>query len=526
MITVNIGRTFLDAYNQKYQQQYSAKSFFENVYFELFFNHEKYMQWPTNSPFVQGVSSSKTGRYGLLETIKDEKDKTRLFKDDLELENFLETHIDLRSDVLEVKSRSKKGIKILKELNDIERTKKLEEFKLKVSNAYTGKNIDASIAIGFPAAQDKEFATTSGLVGLERVEAKEDDIYLSWIGAGLSVGVAGGYSLLFNKPEILLETFNGWRVYRTFLNDPSLQRLAPNKITSWNGQWLNYVYGKYYRENFDFMLLDNLSFFKTSNSGTVINPVKWSELFFSLSRQFPNESETAYIFSLGQMNKTLGFYPFRFRQAKNLISYYKLLFGENNALKDSNSFEQLYGIHIKRACELGALGLQALEPEGLRKYFDKDKIPQFKKVKASIKKDYTNEEIQRAEREAEEKDYKKNIIPYRTYKTWLFAMITKNKEEMVDYTVAIAEALHDCRAYSKKTGSTKISNQIKEILTTSSKMKFISSLTELIQNENIPKDRLEIFYELKNRVHLMTAEDFKYLITLIKFDYTYLNRTK
>ena len=53
MITNLIGRTFLEAYNNKYQKNYSPKDFFEQEYFEVFFDHVKYMQWVTNSPFVQ-----------------------------------------------------------------------------------------------------------------------------------------------------------------------------------------------------------------------------------------------------------------------------------------------------------------------------------------------------------------------------------------------------------------------------------------------------------------------------------------
>lgn len=37
MITTLVGRTFLKAYNEKHNKDYSAKEFFEEVYFELFF---------------------------------------------------------------------------------------------------------------------------------------------------------------------------------------------------------------------------------------------------------------------------------------------------------------------------------------------------------------------------------------------------------------------------------------------------------------------------------------------------------
>src|SRR5690606_33367290 len=59
MITTLVGKTFLKAYNGKYDKTYSAKDFFEKEYFELFFNHPKYMQWVTNSPFVQMKKGQK-----------------------------------------------------------------------------------------------------------------------------------------------------------------------------------------------------------------------------------------------------------------------------------------------------------------------------------------------------------------------------------------------------------------------------------------------------------------------------------
>ena len=43
MIASKIGKTFLKAYNQKYDKEYSAKEFFDEVYFELFYNHPKYI---------------------------------------------------------------------------------------------------------------------------------------------------------------------------------------------------------------------------------------------------------------------------------------------------------------------------------------------------------------------------------------------------------------------------------------------------------------------------------------------------
>jgi hypothetical protein len=465
MITVNIGRTFLKAYNRKYEKELTAKEFFEKEYFELFFNHSKYMQWPTNSPFVQ----MKKGQ------------KPHLISED-------------------------------------ERKEKLNNLHSKIEEGEK----DASIAIGFPASESKEFATTSGLITDLDLEFKDEEIYLSWIGSGLSVGVAGGLSILFDHPDILLQTYKGWQVYRQFLNDPVLEKLAGNKITSWNGQWLSYAFSKNYRDFFDYASLENLGFFKTDKTDILIDTVKWSRLFFNLSRQFPNKFYTGYIFSFGQTNKTLGFFPFKFQEARKIITFYKILFGENAVLKDSRYYENMYGIHIKRACELGAIGIQALEPEGLRKYFDKDKMPNLKKSKITRKKGQSNEEFQSVLEDAEKKDYENKIIPFRIYKTWLLAMISKNKEEMSDYTQEIAKAIYEYRATDKK-GSKKRANIVQnQLFASKTKKGFLEALTDIISE--VEENQLEIYKELRDRLHMMNNEDFGYFVVLLKFDYAYRER--
>ncbi len=56
------------------------------------------------------------------------------------------------------------------------------------------------------------------------------------------MGVAGGYCIFLNEPDVLLTLYNGWKQYRNLLNDPALGNVAPNKINTWNGQWVNYCY--------------------------------------------------------------------------------------------------------------------------------------------------------------------------------------------------------------------------------------------------------------------------------------------
>lgn len=463
MISINVGRIFLKAFNQKNNKSYSSKEFFEKIFFDLFFNHSKYMIYHTNSPFVQ----------------------------------------------------MKKGQKVHL-LSEEERYDKLNDLFVKTKT----ETPDSSFAIGFPASELKEFATTSGLVSDLEIPADESDIYYSWIGSGLGIGLSGGVCIFFTDPEILLKIFEGWSVYRNFLNYETLDKLAPNKINSWNGQWLNYIYSKKYRENFDFATLDNSQVFKQEKSGSIIvETIKWSRLFFNISRQFPDQTLMGYVYSLGQTNKTLGFFPFHFKQAQKIKDFYKLLFGENNAIRDSAAYEDIYGTHIKRACELGVIGLHALQPKGLKQYFAEGKKPDFKKPNITPKKGEDENAYKIRNEKASLKD-KEKVILFRTYKTWLVAMITKNKEEMIDYTKDIANALHSYRANDTKNVAKNLIE--KELLVAKSRKKFIDALVEIVKDTE--EQHLKAFKELKNRVHLMTSEDFGYFVVLLRFDYAYEER--
>lgn len=459
MIAATIGRTFLDAWNSKCQKEYSAKEFFEKEYFPLFFDHPKYMQWITNSPFVQMKKGQKPE---------------------------LLTHE--------------------------ERLEKLNDLHAKIDSGLR----DASIAIGFPASEEKEFATTSGLVTDLNLQSDAEDVYLSWIGGGLGIGVAGGYSIFFDHPQILLTLYEGWKVYRRFLNDSTLEKMRGNQINTWNGQWINYAYCFDFEENPDFGYLLNYNVFTQNEKLIEVNTIFWANFYFNLSETLSDETVIAYIYSLGQTNKTMGFIPFRFQQGRSILSIYKVLFGENDALTQKKDYESLFGIHIKRACELGAVGLQALEPKGLREFFDKAKMPDYSLVKITQKNGEAPEDYEERREKASQKDYE-NLISFRTYKTWLLAMITKNKQEDLHYSEEVAKALKKYRADAKKTDRANLIQNV--LLQAKTKKQFLDGLVTLIKD--VDPELLETFKTLRDKVHLMTAEDFGYFVVLLKFDYAY-----
>lgn len=436
MITSVVGKTFLEAYNKKYQTNLSAKQFFEDIYFELFYNHSKYMQWVTNSPFVQ----MKNGQ-------KPEK------------------------------------------LSIEERKEKLLSLYEKVSK----EEPDASFALGFPASETKEYASTSGLVSDIKITTTNDDIYLSWIGSGLGIGVAGGFTLLFDDPGITLQTFEGWKIYRKYLNDEVLNKLRGNQINTWNGQWLAYSLDSDFQKDFDFTRLQSVGIFKVDTQLIEINTVNWSQLFFSLSQLYANSDLTAYVYGFGQTNKTIGFIPFQLKSGNKIKIVYNQLFGGDYQI-GKKQFESLFGMHIKRACELGSIGLQALRPENLKKYMNESKNLSFNK--------------------------EEDTIIYHAYKTWLVAMLTKNKEEITDYTLELASTILRYRNSGSKNDRKNLIEQ--ELFGAKSKKGFIDALTNMVKD--LESQDLETLKKLKDEVHLMTNEEYGYFCTLLKFDYAFVEK--
>lgn len=437
MITTIIGKTFLKAYNKEFNKKHTPKDFFDLVYFETFFNHPKYMQWVTNSPFVQMKKGQKP-----------------------ELLSF-------------------------------------EERQEKLSNLHkkaTDDIADASFAIGYPASDSEDFASTSGLVSDIPIKTNEDDIYYSWIGSGLGVGVAGGYNLLIDDAYILLEIYKGWQHYRELLNDPTLDKLRSNQINSWNGQWLTFKLGNDFINDFDISVLQSEGILSVNDNLIEVNTVNWSNLFFSLSNLYPDKNLITYIYSFGQTNKTIGFLPLHLKSGTRLKDVWRQLYG-NPEQFNNKEFQSLFGIYIKRACALGSIGLYALQPDGLKKHMNDSKNITFKN--------------------------NNDIYTYQSYKTWLIAMMSKNKEQITDYTETVAKLI---LRYRKGATGNDRKNLIEQKLfgAKNTKKYFLDAITEMVAS--LSGDDLEQLKDLRNQVHLMTNEEFGYFNTLLKFDYAYLEK--
>ncbi len=431
MITATIGRMFLEAYNRKYGKKYDAKTFFIEVYHPLFFDSNKYLQWVQNSPFVQ----------------------------------------------------MKKGQKV-ETLTAEERKEKLQDFFEKVDEC---KTPDASIAPGFPASEEKEFATTSGQVTNLNLVTDKDDIFLSWIGSSLGIGLQGGLSILFSNPEILLDIFEGWILYRKALNERP--QLKGNQVNTWNGQWLSHCYGR------GFIASQPMAGFTpyetTKEGGMNIATQSWTKVLIGISRHFDSPKMMGYVYNLGQTNTTLGFIPFDLEHIRRPIELYKKLFDEEEGLKA----EELWGTEkgFRTCCQKGVIGIEAMQPKGLKQYMVDDKGAKLPKYD------------------------EKQVINFHTYQIWLLAML--NKDELWTKSMEFASALQKFVKQDKSI-STQRKNAVNAVLSATTKKNFISSLGDLIPDA----EDVNCFEETAKIVHLMPSDNVSYFLALVRFQYAIINK--
>ena len=427
MIAANIGKTFLQAYNEKYKCAFTAKEFFVEKFFRLFFDEEKYMQWVTNSPFVQGI---------------------------------------------------KKGVYPTPE----ERQLKLEVLVNKIAE----NDADASIAIGFPSLD--LLATTSGQVSNLALPLDKEDVYLSWIGGGFGIGVKGGLSIFFNQKQILLDLFEGWEIYRSYLN--ATPKLRGNQINTWNGQWISHRYDKR-TYNASHPTASFNPFAATSDGGLEVSTQSWMKVLLGIARNYPDTLLTGYVYSLGQTNITIGFIPFNLPKIREPYDLYTKYFGANDMV------EQLFGTEIgfTQACQAGSIGINALEPKGFRDCLRKGLIPTYS-----------------------EKDEKKRTN-FNTYQIWLLAML--NNEDLVEKTRRFAEVLH-AYAMSDKNARTKKSQAVNNLIKSVKRELFVEELAKLVES---PDDAL-LLDEIGQFVMLMPVEKVPHFLTYLRFQYAIVSKTK
>lgn len=448
MITSAIGRIFLNAYNEENHTAYNVETFFEEVYFPIIFGGGKYALWVQNSPFVQGLKGVSPTEYGK-----------------------------------EVKGKD--GHKTIKLLDEEMRSEMLQEYKEKIEQGYT----DASVAIGYPASDKKEFQSTSGQVTDMCIPILKEDILLSWIGNALAICVQGGNLILFNQKKILLDIFRGWKYYRSSLNNNI--KLKGNQINTWNGQWLVHYYDHRFFDERNPMA--NFSPYLSSKDGILsVGLQTWTKVLIGISRRYKYTQVMGYVYNIGQTNTTIGFIPFNLEQIRRPIQLYEKFFG----MDDGRQAEYLWGtaMGFKTACKTGAIGLKAMEPKGMLEYMQKGKLPKPEK-----------DEEQR--------------ITYNTYKIWILAML--NNDKLWAESQELAQLLMDVSVDKDKKISTKRSNTIEGVLSTVNKKQFVEAVTNLMP----ALESSEKLVAIVKDVHSMPNDNVPYFLTLVRFQYAALNKS-
>ena len=435
MIAANIGRIFLDAFNEKYKSNYSAKTFFVEKYYNIFYNHNKYMMSAGNSP---------------LENPKISWDK-------------------MRSVQIQYETKEKRLDRFTKTIQKIE-----------------NEPADASIAIGF-ASLDLN-ATTSGQITNMNLPINVDDVYLSWIGSGLGIGVQSGLSLLFSSKQILLDLYEGWEIYRVFLNKtPSLRG---NQINTWNGQWISHRYNK---NTFDATnpTASLNPFGAMKDGGLEVNSQSWTKVLVGIASKYPDTSMTAYIYSLGQTNITIGFVPFQLPRIRQPFELFSKYFGINKREYVENIFGTALG--FTEACKMGVIGVNALEPKGFRECLNKGTVPKYNQ---------TDEE---------------KTINFNTYQIWLLAML--NNEQLWGKAQQIAKILNTHS--TSDTNAKKVKSQeVTNLLTAINKKQFIDGLTVIAKGSQ----SVDQMAEIAELINSMPVDNVPYFLTLIRFQYAIENK--
>lgn len=444
MVTIEAGKIFLDAWNIGNSKSYSAKEFFDKEYFPLILNHEKYIYWVINSPFVN------LGKGMTVNTLADE-----------------------------------------------DRLKLLNNFHEKIDNGYR----DASIVVGMSASDEKGYQTTSGQVTNIDLNLTSEDVYLSWIGSIFTINVDTGYSILFLDKQILLDLFEGFKVYRKLLNDETI-KLLPYKVSNWNGQWLNFKYDNDdYCKNPDFTYLTSCGFFKESFKdkvliGITIETVNWAKLYFNLSQYIQKDTILSYVCYFFRTNTTIGFIPFHLNKGRYVLETYKKLFGDIVSIKERKDYEALFGRAFGIACEYGSIGLQALEPSSIKDLF----YPKNNKLT------------------------KVSEINYKIYKTWLTAM-TETEENELDYIDNIVKTFIKIASNSKKNQKNKF---VEDLLLSDfkSKERFYINLENLIK-ECTPEE-VKIIDDLKFVKYVNNIEpyNFRNFLALLRLEYSMCKKLK
>jgi len=435
MYTSYIGKKFLQLYREKEKKpdDYSARQFFDEVLFPLFFDDEKHLMHVGNSPFFQKPREEDVALHGS--------------KGKAQYQNLIR----------EVEAGIPSG----------------------------------AIYVGYAAKEMT--ATSTGQLTTMDFKTNEEDIYASWIGEALGIGVSGGLVMLIDKADILSNLFEGWKQYRNYLKQTPA--LKDKQIETWNGHWLCHCFDK------NFNAQDPMFNFKVEIEevlGKMAIPTNsWTKVIFTLSQKYHNDKMmTVYAYNLSQTNTTLGFINIYLPEVRRPFEWRdKVFLNQSELILKDKQIENLETFYkFGNACKMGTIGLKALEPAKLREFMPSGSV-QY----------------------AQGKNYKftddNSKINFSLYKLWIIAML--NKTELLQLAADVANALIALERKNER-GKTTQTQSSKELLEVKSLKSFIDGLTE-----NISEGNATTFKNVVEQLVKMPSDNFPLFVTLIRFEYAY-----
>ena len=443
MYTAYIGRRAIDLYNEHLHdgKSLSAKEFFDQVFFPVVFDDDDYLMQAGNSKFGQLVRQRK-------------KDKREAEEKGISWEE-------------EKPRRRKRALKDFHALS--------EEYEQPHNHVVVG------------GSARKVSATTSGQVTNIDYPVDADTIYCSWVGAAAAVGVSGGLTMLIDEDTTLVALLEGWAQYRTLLNQTS--GLKDKQIETWNGWWLTHRLSEDFRSDASLSEKPDIR----GRKHLKLDTEDWVEIMFTLAKNVDDDSVTAYVFSVGQRNTTIGFRQLYLGDVRYMVELYQQLFDDRRGVGMSQ-FAELYKTEdgFLEACRQGAIGLRALKPRNLSEYMPGgDKAGWFTR-KSSNNLDNST---------------------YRIFLTWIIAML--NNEDLIDTTEQLAEALREY-AQSDKRAKTTAKRTAEQVLEASHRQEFLESLSAVVEDD---ATHATLINEIGDEVVKMPSSDFPLFATLLRLKY-------
>lgn len=363
MYTADIGRQFLNLYNEKTGKNWSAEEFFEEAFFPIFFNTDD------NFHLMQVHGS-----------------------------HFFQPSYK--------KLAEKEGVSL-----PVFRKRKFEEALTAVDEGKESPH--GGLGVGFKAGGVAE--STSGQVSNIDVLTDKQTLLYSWLGGALGVGFGGGYDVLFNDPEINWFIYQGWQYYRHYINETP--NMKGRQIETWNGLWLLYGFKENQAPDKIFKQIKNPVGQHLSQNKEVFQlkrPDNWLEQVTALAKAFRKSEKNnllGYAYNFGQMNKTVGFFYIQLPQIRRLNEIYDQYLEKDPEIgrESENALENVFKTqyNLETAIAQGGIGVKALKPKDLYKF-----------TAGSKQKEVAN--IPKLDKEAKR-------IQFITYKTWLTAMLNNEQ---------------------------------------------------------------------------------------------------